>query len=427
MKKIIYLILGVLPLFFSACNPNEEIYKQLDSLQPPFSDQFSYTLTNDDYNTITSLALAKAKNAEDSAKAKAIGSNHFFTDSIKIADYLPDFLANKFLALDSASAIKIGYNFSYKYQIPSDMIFSSGDTADAGNPGDYSAILNDTLQNQPKGQKALVGYTGRTISGTDTTYEADYALYVYDGTTWARPSDAFELTNADYEAMPSGVSSHNNFSSSNTPEFYLPIFLKNKYPYAVKGDAFEIVYKYYLGGHVSAYYYDYWQFDGSDWFNIEQKTDQFIHNGKEWVFDPTVHYTMQEEDYQSIVDWVKTQDSISAYAPYDNTEYYFGATTYKHYNEFNMKLSSRKANDPNGYLTGLSDDAATALLWARIPQAIQIFLEWKYPDAVPFLNGVPVYYVITFKTYAPPEYYSIKFLCTDTGTFEYKEGPTLVQ
>ncbi len=426
MKKIIYLIFGVLALFFSACNPNEEIYKQLDSMQAPFSKQFSYTLTDDDYNTMKSLALAKAENADDSAKANELGSNHYFTDSIKPADYVPDFLANKFLALDSGSAISVGYNFSYKYQIPDNMIFESGDTADAGNPGDYSALVTDTVQNPQEGMKALVSYTGQTINGSDTSYETDYALYVYDGSAWARPSDAFELTYADYEEMPGSIASYHNFSSSNTPEFYLPIFLKNKYPYAVKGDAFEIVYKYYLG-KASAFYYDYWQFDGSDWFNIEQKSDQFINAGQGWVFDPTVKYEMSNDDYQIIVDWVNNNDTLNAYmSSYGNTEYYFGASSY--YGNFDMRVSKRQANDPNGYLTGLSDDEALTAIWARIPQAIQIFLEGKFPNAVPFVNGVPVYYIITFSTYEPERHkYSIKFLCTDTGTFEYQEGPEQVQ
>lgn len=424
MKKIIIPILAVLAVYFTSCNPNEEVYKHLDSLRSPYSEHFDYKLTDDDYTTMKSLALQVAQNAQDSADANTLGSLKHFTDSISAAKYVPMLLASKFIALDSGSSIVINYDVSHQYVFTDDNIFDSGDTAEIGNPNDYDTLI--TIANPSKGAKALVTYTGATY-GNDTTYETAYALYVYDGTAWQRPDDAFEMTYANYEEIGTATGTYHNFSSSATPEFYLPVYLKLKFPYSAAGDTYELIYRYYSSGTTSIIY-DVWYFDGTNWANLENRNDQFINGGNGWVFDPTVKLTMGYNEYQAIVDWVKSQDSISAYAPYPNTEYYFGASTYHGYNDFDMRVATRVANDPNGYLAGLSDDQVLDILWSRIPKGIEIALESVYPDQQPFVNGVQVYYIVTFKTYEPGDYfYTIKFKCTDVGKFEYVEGPTPIQ
>jgi len=422
MKKIIFPLLAVMAVFFTSCNPNEQVYQHLDSLRTPYSEHFEYKLTDDDYTTMKTLALQDAQNAQDTTDANFLGSNHVFTDSIAPADYIPGLFASKFLALDSGSAIVAVYNVSHRYFIPNDCIYNSGDTAVLGQPDDYSSYI--TMENPAENAKAVVSYKGAKYAD-DTTYETAYALYVYTNGTWVRPANTYELTKNDYSDMGVG----NNFTTDITPEFYMPIFLKQKYPYATPGTTLSIVYKYCVCSESKTYIsYDYWYFDGTDWSNLEKKSEQYIHNGTKWVFDPTVKITMGFDEYQAIVDWVISQDSIKDYAPYSNTEYYFGASTYHDYNDFDMRTTSRANHDPNGYLAGLSDDEISSVIWSRIPQAINIALEAVYPDAVPFVNGVPVYYEVTFKTYEPGYfYYMIKFLCTDVGKFEYVEGPTPVQ
>jgi len=80
----------------------------------------------------------------------------------------------------------------------------------------------------------------RTALSVPST-EKQYVVYKYNGTTWITPLTAdgifVSLQPADYTAM--GLS---YIASTNVP-LYIPQFLKQKYPYALEGDAKTVVYK----------------------------------------------------------------------------------------------------------------------------------------------------------------------------------------
>ncbi|MEA3452461.1 MAG: hypothetical protein U9Q83_11260 [Bacteroidota bacterium] len=403
---------GLIALLFFSCNPNKAIYEELDAAREPYNETFSYTLTDADYTTIESLALKNAENEEDSSLANDLGTFNSFSSTRKAALMVPAFLEASFIALDSSSAISVVHNYSNKYTLSSPQI-----------PGSF-ATYEDVAAAIP-----TEGYEEGDLLYPEFTYTGkkaiEKALFEFDGTSWTLPYDVYQFEDADFESM--GIDSNSNgiykFSDSYPPEEYLPTFFSLKNPYASSEDIVKIVYLYDIY-RVS----DYYTFDGDKWNNIEQKSEQFVHVGTAWKFDPTVKYEMNNSDFQLIVDWVAAQDSISNYRDetYDNTEYYFGASS--HYGNFDMRDYKRVDNDPNGYLDGLSDDEVMDELYSRLPLAINIFLQAKYPDAEPFVNGVAVYYEITFDTYEPPHQdFMIKLQCTGVGTFEYVEGPTLVE
>ena len=170
-----------------------------------------------------------------------------------------------------------------------------------------------------------------------------------------------------------------------------------------------------------------------EWKNATNKSSPYINNGTVWVFDPTVRYSMPlSEDYQIIVDYVTNNPDIpdgyldNTYP--ENTEFYYGANSF--YKNFYLKLGKRRDYDPLGLLTGLSDEEAIENMFERINEAIGIFLEAKYPDAEAVLNGVQVYYAITYETYeenSVRNFYTVTYKCIGIGEFEYISGPELVE
>lgn len=110
MKKLVYL-LTLLIVAFSACDPNEEIYEQLDELKEPYKGSVEYTLTSNDYETLTSLALANASNAEDSTWAEYITEFEAFNDSFPGYDYIPHLLPDLFPAYNNKSVANVTFNY----------------------------------------------------------------------------------------------------------------------------------------------------------------------------------------------------------------------------------------------------------------------------------------------------------------------------
>ncbi len=422
MKKIFFPIVAIFLLSLFACNkPMEDLIQQVQQASyKPYSENIEYTLTDDDYNTIASVSLVAAQNAQDSAACSAIKTYHSFAETRPAAQFIPPFLAYKFPALDSGSIAKVTYNFDNSYifssneqlTVPQEVYDELGISEfDADNPpADLIPTWLDTAAAANGLEYVVVKYN--YDDGNDVQTLMMY--FKYDN-GWTVP-DQYYITDADYESIAPGtsVATYHNFSSSYPPDHYIPIFLKLKFPYAYAGDAKEVIYKYYSGGvqvHKNKYI-----FDGNEWQAIEVKTDQFIHNGTAWVFDPTVKFEMSCSDYQLIVDWVKENKPEYMHPVYNNTEYYFGASAY--YCNFDMRLTTRRQYDADNLLP--ADDAeAMAILWQRLDEGIMVMLQAKYPDAQPYVNGVPVYYEVTFSTYEPERHkYMIKFLCTGVGQFE---------
>ncbi len=415
MKKIIF-SLSALIILLAGCNPNKEIYKQLDAAQGPFTQNINYTFKDADYTTTSKLALAYAQNAQDSANIKAIDTYKSFGPHREASDYVPLFLEATFLAPDSGSAASITYKYDYS-QVFTDNVVITHDTLTQN--ANFASLYKDTLKilfpNASKNDLALVVYLD-TTNGANRYKRG--VLFQYGDNDWVWKSDAYYLTPDDYNSMGvPGPGSYDNFSDDYPPSHYLPVFLKNKFPYAFEGDSKDIIYKYYDGS--VKYHYAKYFFDGDNWYGYEQKTSLFLKTDK-WVFDPTIRFEMSCSDYQIIVDYVKNNDTLSGYMhpQYDNTEYYFGASSY--YCNFDMRVYKRRQNDPNGYLTNLSDEEALKVIFDRLQVALKILLEAKYPDATPTVNGVPLYAEVTFATYEPERHkYMMKFQCVDVGKFEY--------
>lgn len=222
MKKIYYIVsLAVLALFTS-CDYNGSNFPGYDQAAIPTNvASYNYTLTDADYSTISKAALKIAVTKKDSTKANSIASNKFFSDTIPAGTYIPLLLNTKYLYADANSSASISFNQSY-----------------------------DT--------------TKIAVANKYTLVTADYASM---GTTASLPGQ------------------YNNFTATIDPNYYIPIFLKKTYPYAIKGDIKLIRYKYYASS-VTTQIATVFVFDGSNWVNYN-KTNQvsksFVYRGGKWL------------------------------------------------------------------------------------------------------------------------------------------------
>jgi hypothetical protein len=108
---------------------------------------------------------------------------------------------------------------------------------------------------------------------------------------------------ADYDAMGTASGQpgqYDNFSSSISPTFYIPIWLKLTYPYAKSGDVKLIRYQYYSGS-ATAEQKLVFVYDGSAWASFATITEQvakYKYANGGWNFVDTV----------IIVGWNSIQD-----------------------------------------------------------------------------------------------------------------------
>lgn len=109
-------------------------------------------------------------------------------------------------------------------------------------------------------------------------------------TTKIAATNKYTLIATDYEAMGKTTSSQpgysHDFSASIDANFYIPVFLKVNYPYAVSGDMKLIRYKYYASS-VTTQLATVFIYDGTNWVNYNttgQTTAKFTLKNGTWQF-----------------------------------------------------------------------------------------------------------------------------------------------
>ena len=255
MKKIYYIVSLVILTLFTSCDYNATNFPGSDQAANPTNlVGYTYTLTSADYTTIgqtftktytdsvatfkTQLktATTKADSAAINAKitrinlklstestlvaATAISTNKLFINAAQVGKLIPTFLSTKYLYVDANSSASINYNQSY-----------------------------------------------------DTTKIVAANKY-----TLVNPADYLSMGNATGQPGKG-----NFFSSTIDPNFYIPIFLKKTYLYAIKGDLKLVRYNYTTATSSIATVYIY---DGTAWVNYNttsQLTKSFVYRGGKWL------------------------------------------------------------------------------------------------------------------------------------------------
>ena len=221
MKKIYYLVSLALLTIFTSCDYNATNFPGFDQAATPTNvATYTYTLVTADYTTISKAALALAKTKADSTTATAIGTNKYFMTSTTASASIPLLLTTKYPYVSENSAATINANLS-----------------------------------------------------ADTTTIAAANKY-----TLVNPIDYLSMGNATGQPGKG-----NFFSSTIDPNYYIPIYLKKTYAYAVKGDLKLIRYNY---GNTMTQLTTVYAYDGTNWVNYNttsQLTKSFVYRGGKWL------------------------------------------------------------------------------------------------------------------------------------------------
>lgn len=141
------------------------------------------------------------------------------------------------------------------------------------------------------------GVEGETVNNA--------VYYTYINGVWKISTGVYYLSAADFDSMGTASGQpgqYNNFSSSISPNDYLPTFLNLKYPYALEGDALFVIYAYYSGGAQTRG--NLYTVINGIWTAHQSTIDttlQFGHDGTTWVPDNTIKYEFIKADYDYIV------------------------------------------------------------------------------------------------------------------------------
>ena len=259
-------------------------------------------------------------------------------------------------------------------------------------------------------------------------------LYHYENGRWNVASGFNTLSPADYKAMGQ---QYVNISAADAAK-YLPVYLRNKYPYAQNGDTQNVMYLVYNStDKTTNYFCDQYVYNGSAWTlndGIVTETNQFVNLGDRWIYDPTVYITLPSGRgqtfsatyYQACVDWVydnicvpmgDTSITSGLYwiTKYGNNEYYSGTSAYQ--NNVDLRPGSAREQYAAGY-EGMTDEQVVALMKKRFMEEVMPgALAKLHPDAKP-MEGIDLIYQITFGVYTGESAtYVARFKVTAPGTF----------
>jgi hypothetical protein len=163
MKKIIY-CLAFLGAILTGCNPNEDIYNDLDSAERPGFDYIqaveAYTFTSEDY------AIYETELSEE----------EYFGSQDQADQIIPDFLADKYPVWGEGSLVNVGYNLFDKTELET---MSTMETL--SNLNEVDGYLGDNYET--------------AVNGTfvELTYNADILSYA--------------LSDGDFETIGDALSS----------------------------------------------------------------------------------------------------------------------------------------------------------------------------------------------------------------------------
>ena len=437
MKQITQLLAVAALLLLTACNPMEPIYKQLDSVDHPIQKSIAYALTDADYKTIAA-AFAKAEVAgytgsskEEFAKevqreANYVKTNRTLTAWVSPEKYVPALIAKMYPEWGKGSAVTVSYAMQ---QHPAedaalDKLISVNVSADDATKAGLTAKDPNKLSKDEINK--LGKYLATTYADKGTSYLAKVALaegqrnMLFIGERLADSHTYKVISPAEYQAMGT---THDNFSSSELPERYIPQLLQQSMPYAQPGNQLIVVYEWFENKFTTPEYQSF-KLEGNQW-RVAQTTSQFVNLGKQWIFDPTVRFTLTADDFMILHAWVKANkpDYISKDYSSDSEWWFCGSAHYKNFN-----IDGGKSLGPRPDEEGKSAEDLFKLRLERIKEGLKLILKARYADKPAQTNGIDQMYVITTglrKNYTNSTV-TFTYKGLGGGNFEYVSGPNAI-
>ena len=314
MKKILlllsFIITGV--VLFSSCDPTKDYVDEYTKYNDPSKVKLP--------DSTTVFALASTDYAASSVTAISTSKN--FTDANPANPNLLEILNKKYNAKIGASV-----TFTYAYSNPLTFRDSTVYTmlnADYGNTKyyftkatDLTSYLVRAYPTATRGKVVVLTYNWYVYPTTSVLTNTFVCL---SDQTWIQANPAFVL--ADYNTM---MQAYADFASSTDALFYIPIYLKNKYPYAKTGDNIMVQWDGYVSGKYPRYLL-LLTYNGTSWTAFNPlSTANIVANfdGTAWKFLPRVVFSTVTPPptnaipYTLISDDYKLVNGANAYSDFD--------------------------------------------------------------------------------------------------------------
>lgn len=211
----------------------------------------------------------------------------------------------------------------------------------------------------------------KTLGATGAT-NSKGEYFMYSGGSWQDVDGVYYLSSADYDSMGEGSGQpgqYNNFSSSLSPNNYLPTFLNLNFPYAQEDEELIVIYDYFSSSSGAQRRGNLYTVMNGEFLAYESTistTLQFGFDNGVWVPDNTIRYTLVDSDYDAIV------AALSATYP---------AATSSMANYGNM---DRRAGNAAEWTNPMVLDAVNVVLDNIAPNAEE---EQKYVVTIDVYNG----------------------------------------
>jgi hypothetical protein len=188
------------------------------------------------------------------------------------------------------------------------------DTLDPSEDYDFSAYDGQTINvafkyestDTDAGRWRISNMAIKTLGATgETNSKGEY--FMYSGGSWEAIEGVYYLSSADFDSMGEGSGEpgqYNNFSSSISPNNYLPTFLSLNFPYGQEEEELFVIYDYYSSSTGAQRRGNLYTVTEGEWIGHESTistTLQFGFDNGIWVPDNTIRYTLVDADYAAIV------------------------------------------------------------------------------------------------------------------------------
>ncbi|GAB3197987.1 hypothetical protein GCM10027293_13730 [Pontibacter aydingkolensis] len=305
-------------LVFTACDPMEDVYEELDAQKGPFNKK--------------DIEVALVKADYDNAKMKVT----YFGSNEEAISTIPAMLNRKYPQLENGSSVIVKYNLVPSVGIKTKIDYTITEKSDYELGGarftnfdswsQIKAFLEAKFPAEQakangapvEGRMVNLTYTRYDGSGSPTSKTVTDAFYFING-EWVK---SYLVTEADYVSV--NRNRYNNFTAADQDMLgtYFNRFLIENDIRAEVGGVYYVAYTYFESGKtsqaVTAMVYN-----GSSWTRATATsplvvTAKFSKKNGVWVPDLTKSYTLAAADYT----WISQQPTLGTVAQLKNLGQY---------------------------------------------------------------------------------------------------------
>lgn len=187
------------------------------------------------------------------------------------------------------------------------------DTLDPSEDYDFSAYDGQTINvafkyestDTDAGRWRISNMAIKTLGATGAT-NSKGEYFMYSNGAWEAVEGVYYLSSEDFDSMGEGSGQpgqYNNFSSSISPDNYLPTFMSIKFPYGQEDEELFVIYDYYSSSTGAQIRGNLFTVTEGAWKGHESTIATSLQFGFEdgaWVPDNTIRYTLTNADYEYI-------------------------------------------------------------------------------------------------------------------------------